>query len=170
MENPKYRKVFHSYLRALFNHCFRRCARCLFSDNLLLLVKLQWQWLHFSCSSGPARLNTEETLLQPCIPSWCSFKGRNVFFSSLTVNLNISLQHFVTFPPCFFTKDNADMLLHWQFRELTDWITGSNELSFPLWLWEQWNPLSRLRNRRRKKSTSTGHCYSITTYKTTFVG
>lgn len=93
--------------------------------------------------------------LVPCIPS--SLTGRNVVFLPCCGFVNIfsaPVGYISTFS--LSTKDNIDMSLHLQFRELTDWIMDHNELSLPLW--GQWNPLFRLRNRKEKESTSPGNC------------
>lgn len=94
-----------------------------------------------------------KTLLQPCdlySQLMFTYSQKCCFLLPHSGFVKHFLLHF-TFPPSLSTKDNIDMSLHLQFRELTDWIMDLNELSLPLQLRGQWNLLFRLRNREEKR-------------------
>lgn len=104
-------------------------------NNLLALIKLLWQLVTISMQQWTSQTQWVEniaTTLYLVFPAGAHSKPNMFFFLPLCEFVNISLCHFLTFAPFFSTKDNIDMLLCCQYRELTHWITGHNELSLPL--------------------------------------
>lgn len=102
----------------------------------------------------PNWMSTEEAVLQACTlysQLVLTYSQKRCFISLPRASfVNIFCITSATFPPSRPTKDNIDMSLHHQFSGFTDLIMGHNELSLPLQLWGQWNPLYRLRRKKEK--------------------